>query len=84
MDKISLIGILAGIFTTIAYFPQAYKIIKTRNTKSISLYMYIILISGISLWVFYGILKEDIPVILANSITLLPALSILFLKIRHK
>lgn len=84
MNYISIIGILAGSLTTLAYFPQAYKIIRTKNTRSISLLMYIILITGISLWVVYGVIKADIPVIFANSVTLVPAIVILIMKIIYR
>jgi MtN3 and saliva related transmembrane protein len=84
MDYITSIGIAAGTLTTISFFPQAVKIIRTRNTKSISLAMYIILFSGISLWTIYGIIIKDVPVVLANAVTLFPALVILIMKIRYK
>lgn len=84
MNYISIIGILAGSLTTLAYFPQAYKIIRTKDTRSISLLMYIILITGISLWVVYGVVKNDIPVIFANTVTLVPAVVILMMKIIYR
>lgn len=84
MNYISIIGIAAGSLTTLAFFPQAYKIISTKDTRSISLFMYVILITGISLWVVYGAMKSDIPVILANSVTLIPAIVILAMKIVYK
>lgn len=76
------IGYLAAFCTTFAFFPQAIMAIRTKDVKSISLTMYSILCFGISMWLAYGILKEDLPLILANLITLIPSLTILFIKIK--
>ena len=67
------IGFLAAIFTTIAFIPQAVKIYKSKSVKDISLPM----------WLIYGILIMSLPVILANIVTLLLSLFILFFKIRY-
>ncbi|TCN70718.1 SemiSWEET transporter [Acetobacteroides hydrogenigenes] len=75
------IGYLAAFCTTFAFFPQAIMAIRTKDVKSISLTMYSILCFGISMWLVYGILKADWPLILANLITLLPSLTILYLKV---
>ena len=77
------IGFIAATFTTIAFLPQAIKMIRTKDTKSISLFMYIILNAGIILWLIFGFLILELPVILANLITIIFTLTILFLKIRH-
>lgn len=76
------IGYLAAFCTTFAFFPQAIMAIRTKDVKSISLTMYSILCFGISMWLAYGILKGDLPLILANLITLIPSLTILFIKIK--
>lgn len=84
MDKlISVIGMLAAVGTTISFLPQAIKIIKTKDTKSISLSMYILFISGVFLWLIYGILKPDFPVMVANGITLILAGIILYFKLKY-
>ena len=75
------IGYLAAFCTTFAFFPQAIMAIRTKDVKSISLTMYSILCFGISMWLVYGIRKADWPLILANLITLLPSLTILYLKV---
>ena len=84
MEPVTVIGLIAAAFTTFAYVPQAVKTIKTKNTKSLSLIMYVIMTVGIVLWLFYGILKNDLPIIIANTITLLFAGIILILKIKYK
>jgi len=68
MDYTQILGLLAAVFTTGANFPQAYKVIKTRSTKSLSAAGFSMLFLGSILWVIYGVYRDDIPVILANSI----------------
>ena len=77
------IGFLAAIFTTIAFIPQAVKIYKTKSVKDISLPMWLIFCVGVFLWLIYGILIMSLPVILANIVTLLLSLFILFFKIKY-
>lgn len=78
---IVIVGYLAGICTAVAQFPQAYKVIKTGDTKSISLGMYIIMTLGILLWFLYGVLLENLPMILANGVCLIPSFYILYITI---
>ena len=84
MDQYTIIGLIAATLTTVAYVPQAIKIIKTRHTKDISLIMYVVLTTGIALWLVYGLVLSNLPMILANSVTLGLSLVILALKIRYK
>ena len=77
------IGFLAAILTTIAFIPQAVKIYKTKSTRDISLPMWLIFSVGVFLWLIYGILIMSLPVILANIVTLLISLFILFFKIKY-
>jgi MtN3 and saliva related transmembrane protein len=84
MNLITVLGLVAGAFTTFAFLPQAIKTIKTKQTSDISLIMYIIINVGVMLWLTYGILRNDLPVILANGIVLVFTLTILGLKIRYK
>lgn len=83
IDLNSLIGIVAGIITTSALLPQALKIYKTKSAKDISLTMFVFLAMGIALWLLYGILIEEFPVILANSVSLILIFSIILMKIRY-
>lgn len=69
MDLFTLIGLAAATCTTISFLPQAVKVIRTRDTRSLSLPMYIIFTTGVLLWLIYGLLVRDIPVIAANTIT---------------
>lgn len=83
MDSITALGIAAGIITTASFLPQVIKTWKTRHTKDISIYMFSFLVFGMSLWLVYGIVKEDVPLILANAVTIGLASIILFFKIKH-
>ncbi len=83
MNWITIMGFIAGMCTTSAFLPQVVKIFRTRKTEDISLFMYIILTAGILLWMIYGSLNGDIPLVLANGITFIFASSILVLKLRH-
>jgi MtN3 and saliva related transmembrane protein len=84
MDYIQLLGLLAAFFTTGANIPQAVKVIKTRSTKSLSTATYSMLFLGGLLWVVYGIMRKDIPIILANSISAILCGIILFMKLLAK
>lgn len=84
MNWITIIGFLAATGTTISLLPQAIKIIKTKHAKDISLGMYLMLTTGIFLWLVYGILIKDLPLIVANGISLLFSVTILILKLIHK
>jgi MtN3 and saliva related transmembrane protein len=78
-----LIGTIAGIATTGAFVPQAYKVFKTKKTHDLSAGMFILMISGIILWIIYGVMHESIPIIAANSVTVILALYILIMKTKH-
>ncbi|MEN1786274.1 MAG: SemiSWEET transporter [Bacteroidota bacterium] len=84
MPNIEIIGLLAATCTTAAFIPQVYKAWKYRSTADISLVMYLILLVGLVLWLIYGIYLGSIAIILANTITGVLVLTMLFLKIRHK
>ena len=77
-------GFFAAFCTTIAFLPQAFKVWKSNNTKDISLSMFIIFTIGVFSWLIYGILIYDLPIIIANSFTLIFSLFILFYIIKNK
>jgi MtN3 and saliva related transmembrane protein len=77
------IGFAAGTLTTISFIPQAWLSWKTRHTAGLSLGMYAIFTSGVALWLGYGLLIGAWPVIVSNSITLVLALFILSIRVRH-
>jgi MtN3 and saliva related transmembrane protein len=84
MDLTNLIGTIAAVLTTIAFLPQAWRSWRTRNLSGVSLAMYSLFTIGVFLWLVYGILLGQWPIIVANAITFVLSCSILFLKIRHR
>jgi len=76
-----IIGYLAATLTTGSFVPQAILTIKTRDTESLSLGMYSTFTLGVLCWLIYGIHLGDMAIIIANSITLLLAATILSFKI---
>ncbi|WP_069131172.1 SemiSWEET transporter [Rhodohalobacter halophilus] len=84
MEFLTIIGLAAGFCTTVAFLPQVIKTWKSKSAKDLSLGMYSIFCTGVLLWLIYGILISDLPIILANAITLLLALSILMFKLIFK
>ena len=61
MNTFTIIGLIAAACTTLSFLPQAIKVIKTKNTSDLSLTMYLILTTGLLLWLIYGYLINDIP-----------------------
>jgi len=84
MESANALGLVAGVLTTAAFIPQAVKTWKTRNTRDISLGMFAIFCAGTLLWLLYGIRIGAIPIVLANGVTLVLALTILFFKLKYK
>ena len=84
MDTITIFGLIAAAFTTIALFPQLIKIWKTRSTKDISIGMFVLYCGGVLLWFVYGVLRNDLAIILANSLAFIQALIILMFKAKYK
>ncbi len=82
MDFTTLLGLLAASLTTGAFVPQVVKTWKTRSTTDLSLGMFLMLVFGTLCWFIYGLLKNDLPIILANGLTLSLSFIILFFKIR--
>ena len=83
MDFIIVLGLVAGGLTTFAMLPQLIKILKTKSTKDISLLLFIMAFLGVILWLVYGFLINDIPVIVGNGISLLLVGSVLILKLKY-
>ena len=82
MDS-EIIGFIAAALTTVAFFPQALKIFRTRDTRAISLSMYATFTVGVALWLGYGFALNSWPVILSNAIVLPLAATILTFKLRY-
>ena len=79
----SIIGYFAAFCTSISFLPQVILIIKTKNTSAISLPMYFIYVSGVILWLVYGVLIHDKVVVIANIFTLFLSSIVLFFKLKN-
>jgi MtN3 and saliva related transmembrane protein len=79
---VTLLGYAAATLTTLSFFPQAIKTVRTGDTRGISLRMYVLFTVGITGWGIYGLLTRDGPLIAANALTLIPALVVLERKIQ--
>ena len=76
-------GYLAATMTTLSFVPQAVKTIRSRDTRGLSLGMYVVFTFGVAMWLVYGIALHSVPMILANVVTFLLSATILGLKLRH-
>jgi len=81
--NVEVIGIIAAIFTTSSFLPQAIKVVRTKDTHSISLVMYVLFIMGVFMWLIYGAMIGSRPIVVANVITISLASIILFYKIKE-
>ena len=79
-----LIGFIAAILTTVAFVPQVIKSWRTRDLSGVSLTMYSLFTVGVALWLAYGVMLGNWPIIIANAITLLLAGFVLVIKVMHK
>jgi MtN3 and saliva related transmembrane protein len=73
----NILGIIAGILTSISMIPQLVKVIREKDAENLSLVMLSILITGLSLWVWYGFLKDELPIVLSNAFAVLVNLTLL-------
>lgn len=81
---VTVLGYGAAVLTTLSFFPQAIKTVRSGDISGISLPMYVLFTAGISLWGIYGLLTRDGPLLAANAITLLPALVVLERTVRGR
>ncbi|MDG5814841.1 SemiSWEET transporter [Chitinispirillales bacterium ANBcel5] len=81
---LTIIGLLAGFLTTISFLPQVIKTWKTRSTEDLSLSMFSLFTMGVLMWLLYGIGLREIPIIVANLVTLVLAFTLLVMKIVYK
>lgn len=84
MVYIDVLGYIAGILVVISLLPQTIKSWRTKSTKDLSLWRYIIYCVGLFLWIGYAIIIQNGPVIVMNGLGLILALSILYLKLKYK
>ncbi len=78
-----LVSSVAATLTTAAFVPQALHIIRHKETRAISLFMYISFATGVAFWLLFGFLIGNLPIIISNAITLGLALAIIALKLKY-
>jgi len=83
MSGITLLGFAAATCTTAAFVPQALRSWRTGSTRDVSLTMYLVMTVGVLLWLIYGLLVHDRPLVVANGITFVLSLTILGMKLRR-
>jgi MtN3 and saliva related transmembrane protein len=83
MTYIDILGYVAGILVVISLLPQAVKSWKTKSTRDISLWRYLIYITGLILWITYAAVIQKGPVVVMNGVGLVLCISILYLKLKH-
>lgn len=79
-----MIGSIAGFLTTMAFVPQVLKVLKTKDTSSLSLGMYSMQVLGVFLWMFHGVIIHDTALMVTNIVTFCLAFIILICKFRYK
>lgn len=82
MDNTTILGYIAGALTTLSLVPQVLKMWKTQSARDVSLVMFLIFSVGISLWIAYGFTIRSMPVIIANSVSLMLGFVVLWLKFK--
>ncbi|MBE7169865.1 MAG: SemiSWEET transporter [Williamsia sp.] len=79
-----VIGLVAGFLTSVSMLPQLIKTLKEKKAGDVSFFMLIVLISGVSLWIYYGVLKDDKPIIITNCISVVLNVAVASLKLKYK
>ncbi len=80
----NVLGIIAGLLTSGSMIPQLVKVIKDKNADDLSSGMLIVLISGVSLWIWYGFLKDELPIILTNAFSVVVNVTLLIYCLIYK
>ncbi len=83
MQTTQIVGIVAGVLTALCMLPQLIKIIKEKKAEDVSIAMLLLLIAGLGLWVWYGFMREDLPLIVTNCFSVLLNVVVLSLRIKY-
>jgi MtN3 and saliva related transmembrane protein len=78
------VGIAAGIFTSASLLPQLIKLLREKKAHDISIFFLVTLLIGLALWVWYGIMKNDLPIIATNSFSIVTNLLMIIYGIKYK
>ena len=79
-----IVGLAAGVCTAISLLPQLFKLLKNKKAEDISLFYLVILFIGLGLWIWYGALRDDLPILITNGFSLVINGIIIFLGIKYK
>ena len=77
------IGIIAGILTATSLLPQIIKILKEKKAEDVSIGMLLVLMCGVGLWIYYGVLRDDVPIIATNCFSLLLNITTLIFRLKY-
>lgn len=83
MDE-NILGLVAGGITSVAMLPQLIKVLKDKDVEDLSVLMILFLVLGLSLWVWYGIIKEELPIILSNAFAVIVNICLLISYFRYR
>ena len=84
IDTITINGFVAGMLTAVSMLPQVIKTFKEKKAEDVSILMLVVLLSGVGLWIYYGVQKKDVPIIISNSISLSINLIMIFLRFKYR
>jgi MtN3 and saliva related transmembrane protein len=83
-NQIEYVGIVAGIFTAMSLLPQLIKLLREKKAEDISLFFLIVLFIGLGFWIWYGFLRNDLPIIITNAFSIVVNFVIIVLGIKYK
>ena len=83
MDFVQILGLTAGLLTSISSFPQLLKILKDKKVEHVSKLMFWVLVAGVGLWAVYGFMKNDLPIIITNILSLIINFIVLVLRYKY-
>jgi MtN3 and saliva related transmembrane protein len=83
-NQTEIVGLAAGICTSTSLLPQLFKLLKHKKAEDISIFYLAILFVGLGLWIWYGILREDIPILVTNGFSLVINGIIIVLGVKYK
>jgi MtN3 and saliva related transmembrane protein len=84
MEFIDILGLVAGICTSTSLVPQLVKTVKKKTAEDVSVFMFIVMLTGNSLWIWYGFSKSDFPIIATNFVSVALNTALIILKFKYK
>ena len=83
MNWIQIVGLVAGTLTSSSLIPQLVKTLKEKKAEDVSIGMLLVLMLGVATWVAYGFLRDDLPIIITNSFSLLLNITMIILRFKY-